>query len=119
MQHVSVSSFIIDTTYTDVIVSTTQCGQIKDAKGCAYPVYNETESSTYILKHKNNTIHTPSQVIGTFTGDLVMDQVCVYDTACANNVEFYALMNNWGFYNILGLAPINAVQGPNLIRMLY
>ena len=76
-------------------------------------------SSTRILKEKNVTVTTPSQVIGTFTGELVMDRVCVTQSVCATNVEFYTLVSNWGFYNILGLAPVNGAQGPNFVRMLW
>ena len=50
-----------------------------------------------------------------------MDQVCVLDVdnpACAKDVEFYALLHDWGYYNILGLAPVNGREAPNLIRML-
>ena len=59
-------------------------------------------------------------MIGNFTGELVVDQVCIleFETACATQVEFYAMLHNWGYYNILGLAPINAREAPNLIRML-
>ena len=48
-----------------------------------------------------------------------MDRVCVMQDVCANNVEFYTLIHNWGFYNILGLAPVNAAQAPNIVRSLW
>ena len=50
-----------------------------------------------------------------------MDQVCILDVdipACAKGVEFYALLHDWGYYNILGIAPVNGREAPNLIRML-
>ena len=65
------------------------------------------------------TVNTASAVIGTFTGDLMMDHVCVTQAVCASNVEFYSLTQNWGFYNILGLAPVNSAQAPNIVRALW
>ena len=114
VQNDNTASFIIDTTFTDILVATKDCGF-----RCAYPVY-DINASTTAIRRLNQTVNTQSKVVGEFTGEMVIDQVCiVYDTVCAKDVEFYAMAENWEFFNILGLAPINALEGPNLIRMLY
>ena len=34
-------------------------------------------------------------------------------------MEFYADITGWGFFNILGLAPVDEHTAPNLVSMLY
>ena len=76
--------------------------------------------SSSVLKKKNVTVTTPSSVIGSFTALEVVDKVCIiYNNVCASQVEFYADLTGWAYWNILGLAPVNAAEGPNLVRMLY
>ena len=37
---IPLATFVIDTTYTDIVVASVDCGSTSSAQGCAYPIYN-------------------------------------------------------------------------------
>ena len=37
---IPLATFVIDTTYTDIVVASVDCGSVTSAQGCAYPIYN-------------------------------------------------------------------------------
>ena len=107
-------TFVVDTTFSDILVSTNECGS-----DCKYPVYNMEESYSCVKKN-NEHVFTPSTLIDEFTALVVVDQVCiVYSNTCAKEVEFYADTTGWKFFNILGVAPVAEETPPNLVSMLY
>ena len=78
------------------------------------------DESTTCVQKQNSTQKTPSTLIGEFTALIVIDRVCiVYSNGCAENVEFFADITGWGYYNIFGLAPVDEATAPNLISMLF
>ena len=37
---IPLSTFVIDTTYTNIVVASVDCGSVSSVDGCAYPIYN-------------------------------------------------------------------------------
>ena len=81
-------------------------------------MYESSASRVSSIQHRD-TIHTGSEVVGTLTGTIVTDQVCLdkYD-ACIKQLDFYTVGKEWETYNVLGLAPVSAFKAPDFIREL-
>lgn len=52
-----------------------------------------------------------------YSGSIVRDRICLeLNDNCVDDVTFFAVGNDWKYYNMLGLAPKKETVGPYLIR---